>query len=85
MTKGNHEYSLVGASALIVIGIAGVVLYTQHSLRVKDAHDMQQAELHCHFARSYAAMDRRWRDSPAKIQQATSGHCQVTGSVRKAR
>jgi hypothetical protein len=65
--------SLLGASALTVVALAGIVLYAQHSVQVNDTHDMQQAELHCHFARYYAELDSRWRDSPEKIQQTTSG------------
>src|ERR1700692_3850190 len=64
--------SLLGASVLTVVGLVGIVLYAQHSVRVKDTRDLQQAGMHCHFARYYAEMDSRWRDPPAKNRQTTS-------------
>lgn len=77
--------SLLGWSALSAVGLAGIVLYTQHSARVKDTHDMQQAELRCHYARYYAEMDSRWRDSPAKIQKATSDAAAACDEFHKKR
>jgi hypothetical protein len=77
--------SLLGASALTVVGLAGIVLYAQHSVQIKDTHDVQQAELHCHFARYYAELDSRWRDSPAKIRQSTSDVDAVCDEFHKMR
>jgi hypothetical protein len=77
--------SLLGWSALSVVGLAGIVLYAQHSARVKDTHDMQQAELRCHFARYYAETDSRWSDSPAKIQQATSDAAAACNELHEKR
>src|ERR1700738_2143031 len=77
--------SLSRASALTLVGLAGIVLYAQHSVQVKNTHDVQQAELHCHFARYYAELDSRWHDSPAKIHQATSDADAVCDEFHKMR
>lgn len=84
--------SIVGWGALSAVGLAGLVLYTQHAAHVQDTNTVHTAELRCHFARDDEEMDRRWQDPPTRLQQDASAaeaecgefqHKRVTAEVRQ--